>query len=480
MGQEEHPDRERLERFLGDELPADERRAVVRHLLTGCPQCTAVTRRLWSLTDGPEGAHDSLGSAGSAADGRAASVLHPASYSGLFERVAARGRKRERALAAERAEAPRLTEHLLRAPAARRLGMAQADPRLASAALVDLLLERSEAGSRAAAPQQEAETGRAPEPIEPVELAELALAVAERLDPERCGAAVARDLLLRAWAGLGEARRRVGDLAGGEEALAGGERLLREEEERAGAAYGAGAAGERPDLLLLAGGLAADRGRHHAAGALLERAVGAARAADEPRLLARALLEHGLALAASGRLEAAIAALEEGAAEPLAEAAEPSLLGAGLERLTDVATTLGRSAEAARVLARLRPLAARLGSPSGPRLRWLEGRIAEVDERAGEAEAAFLQARAGLLALARGRDAALVSLDLALLYLRDRRWSELRRLAGELYPIFAARDMRREALMALLVFRRAVESETVSVELLMEIARYLSGFRARA
>jgi anti-sigma factor RsiW len=36
----------RLERFLRGELPREEARAVVRHLLTDCPQCVARTRQL--------------------------------------------------------------------------------------------------------------------------------------------------------------------------------------------------------------------------------------------------------------------------------------------------------------------------------------------------------------------------------------------------------------------------------------------------
>ena len=50
----EHPQRELLERFLGGELPPEERRTVVRHLLTGCPQCTTITREIWSLTGSRE------------------------------------------------------------------------------------------------------------------------------------------------------------------------------------------------------------------------------------------------------------------------------------------------------------------------------------------------------------------------------------------------------------------------------------------
>jgi hypothetical protein len=41
------PSEERLERFMRGMLPRAEVAAVVRHLLTGCPLCLAVTRELW-------------------------------------------------------------------------------------------------------------------------------------------------------------------------------------------------------------------------------------------------------------------------------------------------------------------------------------------------------------------------------------------------------------------------------------------------
>jgi len=38
-----------LLRFLRSEVSRAERQAVVRHLLTACPQCIAVTREAWHL-----------------------------------------------------------------------------------------------------------------------------------------------------------------------------------------------------------------------------------------------------------------------------------------------------------------------------------------------------------------------------------------------------------------------------------------------
>lgn len=49
-----HPGQDCLERFFRRELSRAERRTVVRHLLTGCPTCLQVTRRLWSLGEPPK------------------------------------------------------------------------------------------------------------------------------------------------------------------------------------------------------------------------------------------------------------------------------------------------------------------------------------------------------------------------------------------------------------------------------------------
>jgi len=48
-----------LLRFLRGEAAPAERRAIVRHLLTGCRKCTSVTRPFWLLADGVPPAVDS-------------------------------------------------------------------------------------------------------------------------------------------------------------------------------------------------------------------------------------------------------------------------------------------------------------------------------------------------------------------------------------------------------------------------------------
>lgn len=53
MGHRDHPTSGALLRFLAGESSGAERRAVVRHLLTGCPECVAVTRSAWLPIEAP-------------------------------------------------------------------------------------------------------------------------------------------------------------------------------------------------------------------------------------------------------------------------------------------------------------------------------------------------------------------------------------------------------------------------------------------
>jgi tetratricopeptide (TPR) repeat protein len=107
------------------------------------------------------------------------------------------------------------------------------------------------------------------------------------------------------------------------------------------------------------------------------------------------------------------------------------------------------------------------------RKRWLLGRIALRRGDLGEAEAAFLEVRAGFLDQGIGYDAAMVSLELALVYLRQSRTAELRNLAEEMHAVFAAEDVHREALAALLLFQEAVRTEALTAELIEEMTVYV-------
>ena len=74
-------------------------------------------------------------------------------------------------------------------------------------------------------------------------------------------------------------------------------------------------------------------------------------------------------------------------------------------------------------------------------------------------------------------DAALVSLELAVLYLEDGRTSEVRILARQMLWIFRAQGVHREALAALKLFCEAAEREQATVDFARRVAEYLE--RAR-
>jgi tetratricopeptide (TPR) repeat protein len=112
------------------------------------------------------------------------------------------------------------------------------------------------------------------------------------------------------------------------------------------------------------------------------------------------------------------------------------------------------------------------------RLAWLRGKIAAGLGRSEEAERIFLEVRDGFIAQGIGYDAAMVSIeDLALLYVREGRVADVKRLAEEIFPIFQAQDVHREAVAALMLFQDAARQEQLTVKAVREYARYLQEAR---
>jgi hypothetical protein len=115
-----------------------------------------------------------------------------------------------------------------------------------------------------------------------------------------------------------------------------------------------------------------------------------------------------------------------------------------------------------------------LGNPLDlVRLRWAEGKIAFGLGDLPAAENAFREVRREFASRGIGYDAALVSLDLALILVRESRDAELKQLAEEMISIFRSRDVHREALAALALFQHAACGERVSLRLVERLADYL-------
>ncbi len=72
-----------------------------------------------------------------------------------------------------------------------------------------------------------------------------------------------------------------------------------------------------------------------------------------------------------------------------------------------------------------------------------------------------------------GFDAALVTLDLSMAYLKAGNTSAVAELAREMLPLFEAQDVHREALAALAVFQQAALQEKATLVLTEKVAGYL-------
>lgn len=348
---------------------------------------------------------------------------------------------------AARERASVLWERLKRLSPEQRRRQVEASPELHQWALAELLCEES---IKAAADSAD----RA------LELASLALRVAELLpgeDPWR----------LRvqgyAWAHVGNARRVRSDLPGAEEAMEYVDRLW-----EAGAASDPGLLNEARVLGLQAS-LRRDQRRLLEALELLDQALQVDRGSEARYLLLnRAKLFEEL-----GRYDAAIAELRR--AEPLVEAeGEPRFLFAFRFNLAVNLTLLGHHKESESSISELRRLALELGNSLDlVRLRWLEGRIAAGLEKREDAIRIFSRVREEFTSLGIAYDMALVSLELAVLYLEESRTAEVQLLARQMAPVFQAQGVHREALAALRLFRDAAERESATADLARRLVRYL-------
>lgn len=299
-------------------------------------------------------------------------------------------------------------------------------------------------------------------PAQALELAELALRIAELCPGDEWLRQRVRGY---AWFHVANARRVTNDLSGSEVALAKAIKLW-----RAGAPEDPGLFHEAIVLALEANIRKAQR-RFPEALARIEQAL----AADQWGLRGKLLLTRAQILRALGEVEHSTEVLRE-AIPHLDEEREPrTALGVRCQFLGNLCLQ-DRAVEAAPHLPEVEALARRLGHEVDlVRVAALGGVIAAGTGRAEEAEAAFEQARHRFatfeppLAI----DYALVSLELALLLLKQGRTTQVRALAEEMLDIFGNQGIHREALAALQIFCDAARQEAATVELARRVIRFL-------
>lgn len=107
------------------------------------------------------------------------------------------------------------------------------------------------------------------------------------------------------------------------------------------------------------------------------------------------------------------------------------------------------------------------------RVRWLEARLGAGLGRREEAVALFEQVKEEFTTRDIAYDAALVSLELAVLWLEEGRTGKVKELAGQMLWIFESQKVHKEALAALTLFREAAGREAATLELTRRVLGYL-------
>lgn len=354
----------------------------------------------------------------------------------------------------ETAEAERVWKVVARLPRPRRRRAIEISPRASrNWSLAQLLCEESK---RAAAD----------DPQEALDLAELALLIAGRVEG---GEKWRSRLSGYVWAYKGNALRVAGHLSKAAEAFS-----------RCWQLWSSGASLESAHLpewrlLSLEASLRRCEGRFAEALKLLDRSAKGA-GSDSPAL-ASILLQKEFVCEQMGNFKGALATLAE--ATPYIEASGDERLLFALHFETAKALCgLSRYDEAAALLPRVEELAQRLGNEMDLlRGAWLTTRIQAGQGLREEAILGLEQVRRELTAREIPFDAALASLDLAVLYLEEGRTAEVKELAREMAEIFKAQGIAREALAALTLFVEAAQKETATVELVRRVIKKVEDVR---
>ncbi len=303
---------------------------------------------------------------------------------------------------------------------------------------------------------------------EGVRVAELALASLAALDKAPLDEITRANLWAQGWTALGHVQCHANDFKAAEQSFTTAEGFLEK-------------GGRDPlvevELLCMKAVMHRDQRDFATAFALLDQARERCQPSSHPEMLAQILVRRSAVHFESGEPAATIPDLLE-ALRLLEDSPAVILKGTAYQALAAVYETLGRYQEAAETVPLARKwLLSAGGRLDAIRLRWLEGRLERGLGRYEMAEVALNEAHQAFLEAEDPWDAALVSLDLAELYALQQRGPELRSLSARLAPLFDSMLLHREALAALRIFRRALETDDVTASLIEETRQQVT--RAR-
>ncbi|MDP9120347.1 MAG: tetratricopeptide repeat protein [Acidobacteriota bacterium] len=454
---EDHPSIEDFEGFLRraprpQSAVLDTR--VIRHLLAECPSCHNrllqmgwTGARLERLVQLPSGGIDQMGELEYGLEhGRGYD------YQRAFER-AGQAVQSFLTVAPPPAESAGqlLAELDLHTPAEQTL-LVERDSRFTNALLVEELVGRSH-------------TARYRDPEAMLRWAELALRVASRCAPQDLGnPEKLADLRARAWVQLGNALRVVGRLPEAEEAMA---------EARRYREVGTGDPILRARLLEQMASLHTFKRRFESAVRTLDEAIVIYREFGDHHALARTMVSKATTLLYATEPEKAVHILTR--AIPLIDYEEdPHLLLAACHNLVRCYIDLDRPEQALSLYSETRDLYRELDdSLILLRAQWQEGQLLRDLGRLANAESALLRARKGFVERGLAYEVAVISLDLAAVYVKLGSTEDLKQTVVEAIPILRALQVDRETLAALLQLQQVTDQEAQALDLIRLISSRL-------
>jgi tetratricopeptide (TPR) repeat protein len=210
---------------------------------------------------------------------------------------------------------------------------------------------------------------------------------------------------------------------------------------------------------------------------LFTRAVMLYRMAGRPVEIARVRIKLGALYYVQYRLWPAIE-VTASALGDLDSELHPRLYLMARYNLTLQLAEADRTEEAAALLESGRELYDQFPEPwTQLRLLCVRAKIADARGDVDTAAQLYGEARDGFIRQGIGYDVAIVSLELATIYLKQGRNAEVRQLAEEMHPLFEAEGVHREAMAALLLFQNAAREDAATIELVKDLTDYLK--RAR-
>ncbi|HLF56501.1 MAG TPA: hypothetical protein VI942_06615, partial [Thermoanaerobaculia bacterium] len=428
---------EELASFAKGELSGPARRRILEHLLRGCASCRSRIAELQQAKpDEDESGWE---------DGER--------LGNLLRDLAERSERMD----AERSEARRLLATFLGHPTQRQWTLLRNSSRFATYSFTNGLIDA-------------AFDTILDDPRRAHALAEMAVDLAERVDPEPYTKRIVNDLEARALAHLGNAERTLGDLALAQRTL-GRARAFLDEGSLDPLLEG--------ELFYLEASLL--RGQRRLDPALRRVRAGRRIFAElgEPIWWARCLSSETTILFLQGDAESAVHTARR-AVEIADTSSDRRLALSARHNLVWATMETGAASEALTLLESFRPEYEAVGDRTSIlRLGWLEARILQQLGRVDDSISRYERTVDGFAEAELPYEVASASLDYALLLAENDRHAEVSRLAATTLEIFRGLGVEQGALAAWLIFHQSAQAGAVTVALIEKLAAYFREARLK-